>query len=180
MTPEKPRDVWLLVRRPMLLAFVLGCGVSLLASGRLSPRLILDGAISFAFVPALEAVAFAVVYRLGSRPVRFAPAMDLFFATNRPWLLMLVALAALGVFQSQRQVAIWSVPPRLWILAGAAVLAIAWSVYLDFAFFRRALQRSTAAAARDVIVLRGITWILGTVYLLGFASWPVIVAWTRG
>jgi hypothetical protein len=171
---------WLLVRRPLLLMFVLGCGVSLIASGRLSPRLILDGAISFAFVPVVEAAAFAVAYRLGSRRLPFARAMDLFFATNAPWLLMLVALAALTVFQPQRQVATWSAPPRRWILAAAVVLTIAWSAYLDFAFSRRTLRRSAAAAARDVIVLRGIAWTLGAIYFLGFAAWPLVVAWRRG
>src|SRR2546428_5768776 len=101
------RPMWLLVRRSLLLVFFLGCGVSLIASGRLSPRLIIDGAISFAFVPVLEAASFALVYRLGPRRLPFARAMDLFFATNGPWLLMLVALAALTVFQPQRQVATW-------------------------------------------------------------------------
>jgi hypothetical protein len=46
-------------RRPLLLAFVLGCGVSLLASGRFTLRLVVDGTISFAFVPLCELVAFA-------------------------------------------------------------------------------------------------------------------------
>jgi len=181
MTPAPPRDRWLLFRRPLLLVFFLGCGVSLLASGRLTPRLILDGAISFAFVPVLEAAAFAIVYRLAARShgVPFARAMDLFFATNVPWLMMLVALAALAVFQPQRQVATWSVPPKLWLLAGAAVLTIAWSAWLDFAFFRSTLRRSPKAAARDVIVMRGIAWTLGAVYFLGFAIWPSIVALGR-
>jgi hypothetical protein len=180
MRSAPPGDRWLLVRRPLLLLFFLGCGVSLIASGRLSPRLILDGAISFAFVPVVEAAAFALVYRVGQRRLSFARAMDLFFATNGPWLLMLVTLAALTVFQPQRQVARWSAPPRLWMLAGAAVVAIVWSAYLDFAFFRRTLQRSTAASARDVIVLRGIAWTLAAIYFLGFAAWPSVVAWTRG
>jgi hypothetical protein len=170
---------WLLVRRPLLLVFVLGCGVSLIASGRLSPRLILDGAISFAFVPVVEAAAFAVAYRLGSRRLPLARAMDLLFATNAPWLLMLVALAALTVFQPQRHVATWSIPPRLWILIAAAVVTIVWSAYLDFAFFHRTLQRSTAAAARDVVILRGIAWTLAALYFLGVAAWPSVVAWGR-
>ena len=58
-------------RRPVLLAFVLGCGVSLLASGRFTLRLVVDGTLSFAFVPLCELVAFAIVYRLqrGTRHV---------------------------------------------------------------------------------------------------------------
>jgi hypothetical protein len=37
-------------------AFVLGCGVSAVASGRFSV-LIVDGAVSFAFLPAIELLA---------------------------------------------------------------------------------------------------------------------------
>jgi hypothetical protein len=40
---------WVLMRRLPLLAFVFGCTVSLLASGRLTLRLIADGAVSFYF-----------------------------------------------------------------------------------------------------------------------------------
>jgi hypothetical protein len=180
MTSAQNGDRWLVVRRPLLLLLVLGSAVSLLASGRLSPRLIVDGAISFAFVPVLEAAAFAVVYRLGPRRIRFSHAMDLFFAANVPWLLFVVALAALGVSQTPRQTATWAVPPKLWIIAVAAALTIAWSTYLDFAFFRNVLQRPGAAAARNVIVLRAIAWTAGAVYFLGFAAWPSIVAWSRG
>lgn len=178
MTAERHGERWLLVRRPLLLLFFLGSGVSLLASGRLTPRLILDGAISFAFVPVLEAGAFAFVYRLGTRRLPFARAMDLFFATNAPWLLFIVALAALGVSQSPPETAAWTRPPKLWIIGGAAALTIAWSVYLDVGFFRRVLQRP--AARRDVILLRAVAWTLGTLYFLGMAIWPSIVMWRRG
>jgi hypothetical protein len=180
MTAAQRGGRWLLVRRPLLLALFLGCSVSLLASGRLSVRLIVDGAVSFAFVPVVEMAAFAVVYRLGSRTIPFARATDLFFATNTPWLLLLVALAALAAFQSPRQVATWTVPPKLWIIAGAAVLTIASSAYLEFAFFRAVLQRSAAAAARDALVVRALAWTGAGVYFLGFAIWPWIVAWRRG
>jgi hypothetical protein len=43
--------VIILGRRPLLLAFLLGCSVSMLASGRFTLRLIVDGTLSFAFVP---------------------------------------------------------------------------------------------------------------------------------
>jgi hypothetical protein len=93
---------------------------------------------------------------------------------------MLVALSALTVFQPQRQVARWSAPPRLWIVAGAAVATIVWSACLDFAFFRRTLQRSAMTATRDLVLLRGIAWTIGALYFLGFALWPSVVAWSRG
>src|SRR5262245_50321610 len=75
-----------LLRRALLLAFMLGCGVSLLASGRFTLRLIVDGTLSFAFVPLCELAAYAVVFRVqrGARP--FARAADRYFAGNAAWL----------------------------------------------------------------------------------------------
>ena len=79
-----------LLRRPLLLAFVLGCGVSLLASGRFTPRLVVDGTLSFAFVPVCELIAYAIVYRLqrGSRPfAQAAPTIRCrcWIASARSW-----------------------------------------------------------------------------------------------
>ena len=59
-----------LLRKPLLLLFVLGCGVSAMASGRFSMRLIVDGAVSFAFLPALELLALAIVNATGRRRAR--------------------------------------------------------------------------------------------------------------
>src|SRR5262245_25338762 len=86
---------WTLVRQPLLLAFLMGCTVSLTASGRVSARLVVDGALSFAFVPIIEVLAFAVVFRRSARTMPFADAADRFFTGNAPWLLILAALAAL-------------------------------------------------------------------------------------
>ena len=84
-------DAWLLWRRPLFLAFILGCGVSMLGSGRFTGRLILDGMLSFAFVPVAEFLGFLVAYRRG-RAVSFAHAADDLFATNQPWLWWCLAL----------------------------------------------------------------------------------------
>ena len=63
----------ILARRPLFLAFVLGCGVSMLGSGRLTLRLIADGALSFAFVPLAELLGFVIAYSK-SRPATSAKA----------------------------------------------------------------------------------------------------------
>src|SRR5437867_1910507 len=74
----------LLLRRPLLLLLFLGATISALASGRFSVRLIVDGALSFAFVPAIEMAALAIVAgrRARARALPFANASDLFFAGN--------------------------------------------------------------------------------------------------
>lgn len=170
---------WLLLRRPLLLALFIGSGVSLMSSGRLTPRLVVDGAVSFAFVPVFELAAFALVHRRRSRRLPSALEFDRFFTTNTPWLLCIVALAALVSLQAPRDVGRWAVPPRVIAPLAAIGLAIAWSASLDVRWFRASFRRSTAEAARDAVLLRAIAWPAGAIYFLGIAIWPTIVFWFR-
>lgn len=168
---ERRGDGWLLVRRPLVLALALGCAVSSLASGRLSVRLIADGAISFAFVPVIEIGTFAVVYLTAARKRSFARAVDLFFAGNTPWLLWLVWIAALGAVTAPTRGA-----SALLLLQVTAVLPASCSAYLDFHFFREVMDRP--APARDVAVNRAIGWSCAALYFVGIAAWPYVAEWT--
>src|SRR4051812_48942776 len=47
-------NVWLAVRRPLLVALVLGCATSLMTSGRLTLRLLVPAAVYWSFIPVLE------------------------------------------------------------------------------------------------------------------------------
>jgi hypothetical protein len=174
------RRGWTLVRQPLLLAFAIGSVVSLAASGRVSVRLVVDGALSFAFLPVIEIAAFAVVYRHGPRPLPFAAALDRFFRTNAPWFAVMAALALLTVVVRPRDTGIWITTPRLWIVAAVALAGLLWSAALDVAFFRHGLGRTRAAAMRDALAFRAIAWPLGTLYFLGFAIPPIVVEWLRG
>src|SRR5262245_18684291 len=96
-----PAGVTLLLRRPLLPALALGCAVSVLASGQVTLRLIVDGALSMAFVPACQMLGLAVVYPFRRTQVSFAAAVDRFFAGNTIWLawifVFMVSTAALPV-----------------------------------------------------------------------------------
>ena len=82
-----------IIGRLSFLLLVLGCTVSLGASGRLTLRLITDGAVSFAFLPFFVVAGFAVVYfSRADRPLTFAGALDLFLTGLLPWLLWLLGL----------------------------------------------------------------------------------------
>ena len=165
----------MLLRRPLLLVFMGGCVVSLLASGRLSARLIVDGAVSFTFVPIFEVMGLAAVYRRGPRRLTFARTVDLFFAGNAPWLLWLLGLAAFSCVQSPTQVPTWTVPPTAWIAVGSLVLIAVWSAYIDFRFCREVLGRPSGAALRDLVFFRAIAWSGATLYFLGYDIWPEVV-----
>ncbi len=170
---------WLFVRRPLLLALFLGSGVSLMSSGRLTPRLVIDGAVSFGFVPIFELAAFAVVYRRRSKRLPSAVEIDRFFTTNTPWMLCIVALAALVALQPPRDVGVWVFPPLAFAPLAAIVLAIAWSAYRDVVYFRTTLRRSTGAATRDAMLVRAIAWPAGAIYFVGIAIWANAVYWVR-
>jgi hypothetical protein len=165
----------MLVRRPLLLAFMFGWLVSLQASGRLSARLIADGALSFAFVPVFEMAALAAVYRLRPRSISFARAVDLFFAANAPWLLWMIAFATLRCLQTPRQATAPSIL-LLWMLELSLLAVAAWSAWIDLQFFREVLPRSPASPARDVILQRAIAWTCTIGYFFGYALWPFVVS----
>jgi hypothetical protein len=168
---------WLCVRRPLLLALFIGCGVSLMSSGRLTPRLVVDAMASFAFVPLVELAAFVLVHRRRSRRLPSALEVDRFFTTNTPWLLCIVALAALVSLQAPRDVGLSTVPPLVFAPLAAIVLTIAWSAHRDVQYFRQSMQQTTAAAARDAVLLRAIAWPAGAIYFVGIAIWPTVRLW---
>ena len=154
-------------RRPLLFLLFLGCVVSLAASGRFTVRLIVDGAISFAFVPACCLAGLAVVWRLGPRPTMpFARAADAFFAGFTPWLVWMIAAGGVFGLVLPRAFSPWFFPV---LIAGAVPLV--WSLRIDWRFFRTALGRSPRQALRDLVVHRAIEWVGVVAYFLGIAIW---------
>ena len=142
-------------------------------SGRLSVRLIADGMVSFAFLPAFQLLAFAVVYRRAPRPLPFAQAADRFFAGNAPWLWWLVAFAALRCLLTPLQA---GAPPQL--LRGRRAGDAWWASWpgrhtLTTGSFATCCRRPESA--RDLILQRAIGWTCGVVYFFGIAVWPMIV-----
>ena len=152
-----------LLRRPLLLAFILGCGVSLLASGRFTLRLIADGILSFAFVPLCDLAAYAIVYRIqrGRRP--FAEAADRYFAGNAPWLWWVLALTVATALMPARRLGSILAP-----ILFTSPIPIVLSVRFDWRFFRGD-GRSPRQAVVDIILQRAIGWSLATAYFLGIA-----------
>jgi hypothetical protein len=142
---------------------LLGCGVSLLASGRFTLRLIADGAVSFAFVPACELIAFAVVHRVqrASRP--FTQAADRYLAGNAAWLWWMLALMTVITLLPARRLGSLLAP-----ILFTAPIPIALSVRFDWRFFRGE-GRTRRQAVLDILLQRAIGWSLATAYFLGVA-----------
>ena len=172
LAKEPIGGLWVLLRRPLRLLFVCGCVVSLWASGRLSARLIADGAVSFAFLPVFSLAALAAVYRRAPRRISFAQAADLFCVANAPWLLWLVAFAALRALQSPMQAA--APPMALWPAIELSIVVVAvWSANVDRHFFREVLP-DPDGSGRDLILQRAIGWSCSVAYFFGIAIWPEI------
>jgi hypothetical protein len=177
LTPE-PAGIWLMLRRPLLLALACGCVVSLWASGRLSARLVADGMVSFAFLPAFQLVALAAVYWRRPRRVSFAHAADLYFAANGPWLLWLIAFATLRCLLTPTWASAAPAPLR-WIVELSLLPVAVWSAYIDLHFFGNVLPRPARSAARDLILHRAIGWTCTLGYFIGIAAWATLVGWMR-
>ena len=160
-----------LVRRPLLFLLFFGCVISLAASGRVTLRLIVDGAISFAFIPAWCLAGLAVVWRLGPRPtIPFARAADAFFAGFTPWLVWMIVAGGVFGLVPPRGFSPWFFPV---LFAGAVPLV--WSLRVDWRFFRGTLGRSPRQALRDLVIHRAIEWTGGVAYFLGIALWSDVL-----
>jgi hypothetical protein len=167
-----PRDgsgLALLVGRPLLFALFIGFAVSALASGTFTVRLILDGAISFAFVPAIHVVALGILYRMARRvDLSFARAVDLFFNGNGAWLFWTIVVTTIGAVIPPRQIGPWLLP----LLAGFLV-PLFWSLWIDYHFFRSVMNRSAGEALRDLALQRAIAWVGVTIYFAGNSMVPL-------
>jgi hypothetical protein len=168
---ELPRDgngLALLALRPLLFALFFGFAVSALVSGTFTVRLILDGAISFAFVPAIHVGALAIPYRMArSVDLSFARAVDLFFTGNGAWLLWMIVVTVIGAVIPPRQIGPWLLP----LLAGFLV-PLFWSLWIDFHFFRSVMNQSVGGALRHLALQRAIAWVGVTIYFLGNSMVP--------
>lgn len=161
---------WLLV--------ALGCFVSFVVSGRLTARLVLDGAISFAFIPIVEVCGFAAAMslRTSRSPIRFRDALGPFLAGNTPWLLWLTATGAAWTLLPPRQVT----QATLFLTALTALVPFIWSAATDFQFFQDVTHRTRRDAWIDLAVTRGVAWTMGILYFFGIALWSLAQpSWAR-
>jgi hypothetical protein len=156
------RGKWIALRRPLFIAFLLGCMISLLTSQSLALRLVADGAINASFILLGQIFALAVV-RGRERTVPFSRAIDLFFAGYGPWSLWILVYSALWAFASPLQASTWAGSRAMFWAAAPVAL---WSGYVDYCFFRCVLQRSPERAARALLLQWAISWSL-TIWIFG-------------
>lgn len=171
--PCKAMAAWLGFKRPLSLAFFIGCTVSFMTAGTLTLRLVVPATIYWSFVPIIEIAALIVVCWNQRQNVPFPNLIDSFFAGYRPWLLWLAGMAAIWCFlsPSTRRVD-WAVEV-IWEL-GALLIAVARSLYIDFHFFRSVLKQDSSRAARQLAIQRVISWGLILTIMGGPTIWSEI------
>jgi hypothetical protein len=141
-----------------------------MATGSVTTRLVLPAAVYWTFVPLVQIAGLAVVLRKQLR----AETVDAFFAGQGPWLLWLAGFAALWtLLPAEAAYQSWGFPDLWW---GAAAAAAAWSLWIDFGFFRRIGGRSPAGAAKDLAIQRLVSWSIGMIIFVAPAGWQTVAA----
>jgi hypothetical protein len=153
------------LRRPALLAVVIGAAIALGATGHVTPRLLLSTTLCWTLLVVLQvAIAVALIAGPARRTVGLSRALDLFFASHAPWSVWLFAAAA------------WSpsvIGRPLMPLLISAVLPLALTVRIIAAYFREVLELDPRHARLRTIVQQAATWGIPLVlYGAAVAIWP--------
>jgi hypothetical protein len=148
--------------RPALSLLILACGVSVMASGRFTLRLILPSLVYASFVPLLQMLSLAIL----RGPLPWRRAVDLFFAGHTPWSLWILASAAWwGLVPAQD--AFRLSPYWRW----TALVPLLWSAHIDYRFFRKA---TPDRALLRLAAQRAICWLPGALLFVAPAGWQIL------
>jgi hypothetical protein len=149
--------------------FVIGCFVSLTATGRFTPFETLSAMVSFSWLPVAHFVGLAAARRLFAREVPLARVYGLFLESLGPWMLVFVATAGLCLFAPRPAGPIFTLLPPL------AVLATMLGVVSLYALFREALEvaRLRAALATLTFYVVMLLVVLGYYFAAG-QLWPIL------
>jgi len=150
--------VWVMIRRPLFVALVVGSFVSITVSGRLTIPLLIDGMVFWSFVPILQGILMSgIVVIFGRRRIPTSKALDLFFMGHGPWLMWLLAIAATCLFYPAKQIYLWPIQWG-WVLPIGFLGAWIWSSVTSFAFLRGALELSKLRAGALLAVYTILLW----------------------
>ena len=158
------------LRRPALVALLLGTTMAVSATGRVTAGLVLDLAACWAFVPALQMATAAAIVRSPRSIVRAARRLDLWFAGHAPWSLwMLLVAVCFMSFPATRRIE--------YPILMTAIVPATWTAIIGSAFCRAVLRDTRGQAWRRVAVHQAVTWTIVFAYI-GAASqlWPRFLA----
>jgi hypothetical protein len=138
------------LRRPLLVAVVIGISLAISATHQVTPALVVSTTIAWSYVVLLQmAIAIVFLAPAARRTVGLARAIDLFFAGHAPWSLFALFVAAWAP---------WSLGHSIWPVAAAALAALVMTSRIVAAFFGDVLALDRRAARRMTIAHQAVTW----------------------
>ncbi|HEX6739114.1 MAG TPA: hypothetical protein VF310_12620 [Vicinamibacteria bacterium] len=159
-----PGGAWVLLRRPLALAGLIGAFVSLTTTGSLTLRLWPSAALCWSLVPAVQLLGGAALVALGRRrPLPLSSALDLFFTAHGPWSLWILAVGAAATFTLPLGAAALS--DNRPVLATAAV-PLVWTIVILAGFCRSVLGLGRAQALLGTALYQLALWGLAIAYVL--------------
>lgn len=160
------------LRRPLLVALVLGSTAAILATRHATPALVLSTTLGWSVVVLAQmAIAVTVIAAPARRTIGIARALDLFFASHAPWSLWMLAVIAWAPTAGERTLA-----PILI----AALVPLALTPRALAAFFREVLDLDPREAIARTAVHQLMTWgLLGLFYGAAIAAVPRLMAGLR-
>jgi hypothetical protein len=138
------------LRRPALVALVLGVAAAMGATGRVTPALLLSTVVCWSFVVVLQMViALLLIAGPARRTVGIARALDLFFAGHAPWSLWMLAVVAWAPSPVGRPL----LPALL-----AALVPLVLTPRIVSAFFQEVLEMDPRDAMTRAAAHQALTW----------------------
>ncbi len=159
---------WAALRRPLLVALVIGAATSLSATGRLTLGLVLSGAACWSFVPAIQLGTATLILRSPRTRLSTSRRLDLWFIAHGPWSLWLLSVAALVT---------WATDGWMWPIVFSSIIPIVWTAWMARAYCRTILQDTTRQARVRITKHQVLTWTIVLVYIaLAAQLWPRFLA----
>jgi hypothetical protein len=158
------------VRRPLVVALVLGAATAMSGTGHVTPALLVSTTACWSLVVVIQAaIALTLVTAPAQRTVGLARAIDLYFAGHAPWSLWMLAAAAWAPSVLGR--------PVTPLLVAAAVPLIMTPRILS-AYFREVLEMDPRDAFARAAAQQAMTWVTFVVlYGTAVALPPRVLQW---
>jgi hypothetical protein len=156
------------LRRPLLVAFVLGTSMALLTTRHVTPALVFSTTVMLCVIVIGQVLtALAVMPAMRAHAIGRARALDLFFASHAPWSLWLLAASAWAPSPPGRPAA------PVWL---AALVPVVLTPRIMAAYFRQVHELDRHQATFRTVVHQILTWgLFLALFGAAVAIWPRIL-----
>ena len=158
------------LKRPLLVAIILGTTVCIYALHRVTLGLAVSAVLTWSFAVAVQVLAAAVLIASSRRrTLGLSPAIDLLFMGHGPWSLWLLTAAAWAAWLPR--------PAKMdFIVVATAVVPTAWTALIVFFFCRAVLNDEPRHALVRTLFHQSLSWSFAGVYIAVVVQlWPRLI-----